>query len=203
MHEAAQLLQQQHQQTNNNDDGESSSVRLIVSPHTAATSTLHVSVLTIAPGRELPSYPARAVEFYYVISGTGSFSQQGVVETNAIHPGHCFVVDVGSMRWISNGKTNTHNLVLLRATDGGLSYSRVHPADRIRRDPNYKVSAAYSLESMLAKGLRNVQTKARDYYNKNGKTNNNNNTKHNNNNNVKTSAATTGNQNDKVRNWQQ
>ena len=157
--EATQLLQQTR-------DGESS-VKLILSPNTTATSTLHVSVLTIAPGRELPSYPARAVEFYFVLSGAGSFSQQGVVETHAVAPGDCFVVDVGRMRWIANRKTNVSDLVLLRCTDGGLSYSRLHPADRIRRDPNHKASAAYSLETMLATGLRTVQTKARNYYSKN------------------------------------
>jgi len=155
--EAGDLIQQ-------SKDG--STVRLLLSPNSAATSTLHASVITIVPGQEIPSYTARAVEFYYVLSGMGSFSQQGVVDTNSIKPGDCFVVDVGSMRWISNSKKSVQNLILLRATDGGLAYSRPHPSDRIRRDPNYKAAASMqaSIESMLATGLRTVKIKARDYY---------------------------------------
>lgn len=155
--EAGDLIQQ-------SNDG--STVRLLLSPNSAATSSLHLSVISIVPGQEVPSYPARAVEFYYVLSGAGSFSQQGVAETNSINPGDCFVVDVGSMRWISNSKKSVQDLVLLRATDGGLSYSRPHPSDRIRRDPNYRAAASMqaSIETMLATGLRTVQVKARDYY---------------------------------------
>lgn len=144
------------------------SVRLLLSPNTAATSTLHVSLVSIVPGREMPSRKARGVEFYYVVAGRGVFSQQGVVETKAVQPGDCFVVDSGNMRWISNNKASKEDLVLLRATDGGLQYSSRSHADRIRRDPNHRAS---SMERLTV-GFRAVQAKARDYYKtSNGQTN--------------------------------
>jgi len=144
------------------------SVRLLLSPNTAATSTLHVSLVSIVPGREMPSRKSRGVEFYYVVAGRGVFSQQGVVETKAVQPGDCFVVDSGNMRWISNNKASMEDLVLLRATDGGLQYSSRSHADRIRRDPNHR---ATSMER-LTDGFRAVQAKARDYYKtSNGQTN--------------------------------
>jgi len=146
------------------ESNDGSSVRLLLSPNSAATAHLHASLLTITPGRELPSYRARAVEFYYVISGNGSFSQQGVVETNSIAAGDCFVVDSGNMRWISNSKKAVTDLVLLRVTDGGLQYNRLHPADKIRRDPNHKSVSSRSSMELIASGLRTVQAKARDYY---------------------------------------
>jgi hypothetical protein len=44
------------------------SVRILVTPQTAATSTLHVSVVSVQPGREVPCTKSPGVEFYYVVS---------------------------------------------------------------------------------------------------------------------------------------
>jgi mannose-6-phosphate isomerase-like protein (cupin superfamily) len=108
--------------------------KLLLSPNTAATSSLHVSVVSLKPNTEIPSRHARGVEFYYVLSGSGAFSQQGVVETSKITKGDCFVVDHGNMRWI-NTKDQNEDLHLLRATDGGSRYSSP-TLDLVRRDPS-------------------------------------------------------------------
>lgn len=99
------------------------SIRLLVSPHTAATSLLHVSVLTLPPGRELLSQNAAGLECYLVLQGQGQVSQQGLTETFRIVPGDTFVVDPGRLRWMAN-TGRTEDLVLWRATDGGNWYSR-------------------------------------------------------------------------------
>lgn len=119
------------------DDG---SVRLLVTPQTAATGTLHVSLICIGKGRELPSCYAPAVEFYYVVScpdGGCSFSQQGVTETSILKTGDCFVVDAGNMRWITN-RAGLSPLLLLRVTDGGSRYNRPNSTEQIKLDPTLK-----------------------------------------------------------------
>jgi mannose-6-phosphate isomerase-like protein (cupin superfamily) len=121
------------------------------------TSTLHVTILSLAPGTEMPSLHSSGVEFYYVLSGVGMFSQQGVFETATISKGDAFVVDVGAMRWLSNSK-GSEDLVLLRATDGGALYDR--PAmNLIRWDPNRKPSAI----EQFSNGLRQVHKMAKEY----------------------------------------
>lgn len=140
------------------DDG---SVQLLVSPQNAATWQLNVTILTIQPGREIPSLTTRFVEFYYVISGSGKLSQSGIVETLDIHKGHAFVIDPGTIRWMSNSKS-LEPLVLLRASDGGNRYS--HPSfDHIRPDPNRR-----STMTSLRDGLKQVESLAKTYYS-NGK----------------------------------
>lgn len=154
------------------------SVRLLLSPHTAITPSLHVTLLTIQPGQEIPSHRARAVEFYYVVSGSGSYSQQGVVDTYRLQSKDCFVVEYGHLRWIANGVSNRENLILLRVTDGGLEYC----PDRIRSDPNIRTSTcsstctaarnmitttATTTQKLWRNGLMNrMQDKVRDYYNR-------------------------------------
>ena len=133
------------------------SVQLLVSPMNAATWRLNVSIVTIQPGREIPSFTTRFVEFYYVISGSGKLSQSGIVETLDIQKGHAFVIDPGTIRWMSNSKS-LEPLVLLRATDGGNRYS--HPSfDNIRPDPNQK-----STVTALRDGLKQVESLAKTYY---------------------------------------
>jgi quercetin dioxygenase-like cupin family protein len=137
--------------------GENGSVRLLVSPSIAATCNLHVSVVSLAPGREIPSRRAAALEFYYVVSGSGAFSQQGVAETGQIEKGDGFVVDAGSTRWISNIK-GTEDLILVRASDGGNRYSGPR-FDLIRKDPNMKSTTI----DVIAGGIRQVQDMAKEY----------------------------------------
>jgi len=141
--------------------GDDGSVRLLVSPKHAATSTLHVSLVTLQPGREIPSKKTVGVEFYYVVSGKGRFSQSGVVETLDVAKGDGFVVDSRSIRWISNSK-GKEELVLLRATDAGNRYSQ-STFDHIRRDPNLRSTMGYVTDS-----LRQVSQKAKDYVKSNG-----------------------------------
>jgi len=96
-----------------NKDG---SIRVLISPKCAATNNLTVTLLVLEPGSELPSRRTRAMEFYHVLGGTGSFSQQGIVETLSIKKGDCFVVEPGHLRWISN-RNGVEELVLMRASD--------------------------------------------------------------------------------------
>ena len=142
------------------------SIRLIVSPETALTSSLNVSLLTLSPGREIPSTVSTGVEFYYVIDGEGSFSQQGVLETAKLHRGDCFVVLPGRFRWISNNNDNsnknTQDLVLLRASDCGIDYNRSQRLDVIRMDPAYKKK---NTMDRLRDGLQSVQDFAQEYLN--------------------------------------
>jgi mannose-6-phosphate isomerase-like protein (cupin superfamily) len=138
--------------------GPNGSVQLLVSPKNAATWRLNVSLVTLQPGREIPSFTTRFVEFYYVVSGSGRLSQSGIVETLDIQKGQAFVVDPGSIRWLSNSK-NSEPLVLLRATDGGNRYS--HPSfDNIRLDPNRR-----SPLDTIREGLKQVETIAKTYVN--------------------------------------
>jgi mannose-6-phosphate isomerase-like protein (cupin superfamily) len=138
------------------DTSEIGSVSMIVTPNTAATSSLHVSVLTLPPGTEMASQYAPAVELYYVLSGTGLFSQQGVFETASISKDDAFVVDPNAIRWLSNSK-GIEELVLLRVTDGGAQYNGTG-ANAIRYDPNRKPSALEQLSS----GIRQVHKMAKD-----------------------------------------
>jgi mannose-6-phosphate isomerase-like protein (cupin superfamily) len=139
------------------------SVRVLVSPAVAATSFLHVSLLTVQPGCEVAPRKSRSVEFYYVMSGTGLFSQQGVVDTSRIMAGNGFVVDPGSLRWIAN--KGSEALILMRACDGGSKYSRRN-FDPIRMDPNHKTS---TLE-LLKDGYEQFRVLAKDYTNKSSST---------------------------------
>lgn len=138
---------------------EDGSVRLLLSPNTAATSYLHVSLLSISPDAEIPSMKAPGVEFYYVMKGYGAFSQQGVTETCDIKEGDFFVVDAGNIRWITNTKGNPGELLLLRATDGGNQYNKM-TIDRIRADPYRK----RRLQSRIESGLQVIASKAKMYY---------------------------------------
>jgi hypothetical protein len=151
-----------------NDDG---SIRLLVTPQTVATKSLHISVVTIEPGRELPTIRVTAVEFYYVIScsitGT-NFSQQGVIETSSLQHGDFFVIDYNNMRWISN-HAGTVPLVLLRITDGGLRTTNCTKEEQIRLDQNIKKQLSKSSLSRISTmdklmdGWRQVQTIAMKY----------------------------------------
>jgi hypothetical protein len=153
------------------DDGY---VRLLVSPQTIATSSLHVSLICIGIGREIPSSVAPAVEFYYVVTcpeNGCSFSQQGVVETSTLKSGDCFVVDAGNMRWITN-RAGSSPLVILRATDGGNRYSQPSYTERIRLDPTLKRTHSRSSGLLrtstmerLKDGLRQVHDMALKYVN--------------------------------------
>lgn len=140
----------------------SGTARLLVSPASAPTRHLTVHTLTLGADCEIPSRRAQGVEFYYVVAGTGSFSQKGVVQTQLIRAGDCFVVDVGNMRWIRCARRTTEPLVLLRATDGGSLYTNGYK-DSIRLDPDHK--SITSLEA-LADGLRKVQETANGFYRK-------------------------------------
>jgi mannose-6-phosphate isomerase-like protein (cupin superfamily) len=136
------LLQQEAESEKNldqylqlNDDGY---VRLLACPRNIATSTMQVSILSLSVGREMPPRRSRGVEFYYVLSGCGLFSQQGIADTVQIKAGQAFIVDPNCYRWISN-RVGITKLVLLRATDNASSkhYSnRNGSLSVIRMDPN-------------------------------------------------------------------
>jgi mannose-6-phosphate isomerase-like protein (cupin superfamily) len=132
------------------------SVRVLVSPAVAATSFLHVSLLTVQPGCEIAPRKSRSVEFYYVMSGSGLFSQQGVNSTSRITVGTGFVVDPGSLRWIAN--RGSEALILMRASDGGSKYSKRN-FDPIRMDPNRKASTL----DYIKDGYEQIKGLAKDY----------------------------------------
>lgn len=136
-------------------------VKLVLSPDTAATGSLNVSLLSVKPGCEIPPSRSAGVEFYYIVSGSGSFSQQGVVETKPVQEGDCVVVGAFNMRWMSN--KGRDDLVLLRATDGGDNYGHERSSvNVIRRDPMQKKSVANLAK--ITSGVRKMQEAAREYY---------------------------------------
>jgi mannose-6-phosphate isomerase-like protein (cupin superfamily) len=141
------------------------SVREIVSSRTASTRCLHGVTVTIRPGREMSPSRSRGVELYYVLSGSGVVSQQGIVDTSPIRAGDCFVVDLGRMRWIANPDAIAEDLVLLRVSDGGGPGATgcVGFGDVIRLDPNWR-SATTTLEA-IKDGVRQAHSMARDYVN--------------------------------------
>ena len=155
------------------------------------TDTLHISLLRFRPNCEMPSQVSPPyAEFYYVISGSGLVSQQGIIETMEIEAGCAFVVDPLSMRWISsirgryNGGDNDidqngDELVLLRVTDGGSLYSKSQ-WNQFRLDPNHSDKLLSTLRGsnnrrtngrnssrsgldMIARGLAKVQLMALEY----------------------------------------
>jgi mannose-6-phosphate isomerase-like protein (cupin superfamily) len=136
------LLQQEPDRDKNldqflqlNDDGY---IQLLACPRNIATSTMQVSILSLSVGREIPPRRSKGVEFYYVLSGSGLFSQQGVADTVQIKAGQAFIVDPHCYRWISN-RVGVTKLVLLRATDNASNrnYStRNGSLSVIRLDPN-------------------------------------------------------------------
>jgi mannose-6-phosphate isomerase-like protein (cupin superfamily) len=141
------------------------SVREVVSCRTAATQTLHGVTLTIRPGREMSPSRSRGVELYYVLSGSGVVSQQGIVDTSPIRAGDCFVVDLGKMRWIANPDAIAEDLVLLRVSDGGgpSATGCLGFGDVVRLDPNRR-SATTTLEA-IKDGVRQAHSIARNYVN--------------------------------------
>lgn len=147
------------------DDG---SIRMIVTPKKAATSNLNVTLLTLHPGREIPSTKSVGVEFYYVVSGSGSFSQQGVTATGRVQAGDCFVIHPFRTRWISNGQ-GKEDLVLLRASDdGSWQYNRERSSlDRIRMDP----TRLFNPMDRLKESLRKVSSFAKSLSSSNNMSN--------------------------------
>jgi mannose-6-phosphate isomerase-like protein (cupin superfamily) len=138
---------------------------MIVTPKKAATSSLNVTLLTLHPGREIPSTVSVGVEFYYVISGSGSFSQQGIHARGNVGVGDAFVVQPGRMRWISNA-AGTEDFILLRASDDARQQyasrvlSSTNTPDQIRMDP----SRVSNLSVRLREGIRRVHSMAKDCY---------------------------------------
>jgi mannose-6-phosphate isomerase-like protein (cupin superfamily) len=158
-------------------------VRTLVDPSMATTAHLHVQYISIPPHYEIPPKKSSAVEFYYVIAGTGVMSQQGIPVRQALTTGDCCVVDAHHMRWFKNttASQSQQPLILLRATDGPCG------PDRIRKDPNHRdndsntgSSSLDASAAVIASGLKTLQTTASDYYgsvyyskNKNKSNNNN------------------------------
>lgn len=147
------------------------SIRVLVAPHAAATSTLHMSLITIAPGCELSSARATGVEVYQVLSGSGLASQQGIgfQGTAELRPGHLWVVDQGSIRWLSNNgnKTSTKStsdLVLIRTVDttSMLTYeSPESDVNRIVMDPGRRTQ---SIVEQISASVRRITRVASDSY---------------------------------------
>lgn len=147
---------------------EHGSIRVLVSDRTAPTNHLHMSLVILKPGCEIPPLRAASLEVYTVLAGSGMVSQQGVVETSSIATGQAWVVDPGCFRWVSNLNGST-DLVLLRTTDRLPPYALASSAmNRIRPDPTRRTSssafdAATCMGSTLSESMRQVQQMASDY----------------------------------------
>jgi mannose-6-phosphate isomerase-like protein (cupin superfamily) len=137
-------------------------IREVVSPASASTYNLRVVTLVIGPGRELSPSRSNGVEFYYVLTGSGVVSQQGIAATSQIRAGDCFIVDVGQMRWIANPDAVTEDLVLLRASDGLSSGCGIGRHDIIRLDPNRRATTTIDA---IKDSVRHMHSLARDYVN--------------------------------------
>lgn len=138
--------------------GEEGKVAVLVSQEVVASPTLHVTVLTLAPGAELPSQTSRGAEFYFVVSGSGNFSQQYINGNFEINSRDVFMVDPGSIRWISN-RNGKEDLVLLRTCDSGNS-SYPNKGDCLRMDPGLKALTTVAMDQ-LREGIRRVQEMTR------------------------------------------
>ena len=160
------------------------SVTRLLSPDLASslvtTETLHISWICIRPHCELPSQTSPPfVEFYYVLSGSGRVSQQGMIETMTITTGDAFVVDPCSMRWISclttsrrgssededddsihdhDNQSDNDSLILLRVTDGGSLYSKAE-WNHIRLDPVH-AERLVRQQSSSSRSRRSLTTKS-------------------------------------------
>lgn len=131
------------------------SVRVLVSSGAMATSTLQMTLITIRPGCEMMATRAAALEVYQVLAGVGRVSQQGIVASADVDTGQVWVVDPGSMRWISNRDRNngTTDLVLLRTVDSALPpyTSSTHLLNRIVMDPTHQSLSLYEKFSASVK----------------------------------------------------
>jgi len=170
----------------------------LVAPHLShmrrTGTSLHISIIVLQANCELPPLDDNAtassssspfVEFYYVISGSGCYSQQGLLfsQTQAIATGDAFVVDPLNIRWISNKPDPKQDeeeeessiattlsssfrtrqpLVLLRATDGGSIYSN-RQFSMIQPDPNVILKRSNSVAASITRGIAKVQKAAREY----------------------------------------
>jgi mannose-6-phosphate isomerase-like protein (cupin superfamily) len=150
----------------NIQNGDGGSIRILVSPQMIATPSLEVAVVTLVPGAEMPSQTSRGVEFYYVLSGNGQFSQQFVNDTSYIGHGDGFAVDPGVTRWMSNSR-GTEDLILLRVTDAGRWRCTINN-DILRIDPNLRSLANNGISALgqVANGVRRVNEMAKGYVNK-------------------------------------
>jgi quercetin dioxygenase-like cupin family protein len=147
-------------------------IRVLVSDRTAPTNHLHMSLVILKPGCEIPPLRAASLEVYTVLAGSGMVSQQGVVETSSIGTGQAWVVDPGCFRWVSNRNGST-DLVLLRTTDRLGPYALASSAmNRIRPDPNRRTTSSMAalaattttnMGSTLTESMRQVQQMASDY----------------------------------------
>jgi quercetin dioxygenase-like cupin family protein len=155
-------------------DSSYGSIRLLVTPHNAATSTLHMSVIALAPGCELSSARAASLEVYQVLSGTGLVSQQGIHAASEINAGQLWVVDSGCVRWISNNGTKTSTpsttqLVLLRVVDRCTTSSSTYGSadselNRIVLDPGQRTRSI--VEQFVSASMRHITRVASDYFQK-------------------------------------
>jgi mannose-6-phosphate isomerase-like protein (cupin superfamily) len=76
------------------EDEESAGFRCeLLSPDWALTSKFNVAVLTLTPGSELLAKTTECVEFYYVVTGDGTFVSGEAKER--ISTGAAFIVDPG------------------------------------------------------------------------------------------------------------
>lgn len=67
-------------------------LRSLVSPNTAATSTLVCSALSLPPGSQMAPRQAVGVELYYVVQGTGILAKENNEEVS-IARGEAILVD--------------------------------------------------------------------------------------------------------------
>ena len=94
------------------------SKRIISSPSTSLSSTLHVSVLSLPPNSQMQMQETQGLEVYLVMDGSGLLSVDG--ESVRIFRSCTFSIDPYKRRHLVNkGK---QDLVFVRISDGGTKY---------------------------------------------------------------------------------
>ena len=145
----------------------------LLSPAWALTSSLHVALLTLPFGAELTARKSNGVEFYYVVSGDGTYTYtvvDGEEEIQTVVPistGSAWLVDPGVFRGFSANRRG--QLVLLRATDVPVEAGY----DVTRKQLNASYSSSQSVmaavleridstaQSAIAVGLKKIDSTSR------------------------------------------
>lgn len=92
--------------------------RIISSPSTSLSSTLHVSVISLPPNSQMRIQESQGLEVYLVMDGSGILNVDG--ESARLYPSCTFTIDPYKKRCLVNkGKSD---FVFIRISDGGSIY---------------------------------------------------------------------------------
>ena len=69
------------------------SMRILASPNSLISSTLHASQFTLPPGSRTRPREAKGAEFYYVLQGCGIFTTNGEEQSRTVTKGDVLLVN--------------------------------------------------------------------------------------------------------------